>query len=515
MDWMSFGIGLLLMAVVAGIGILLQWRNWSAAKEAREAEFNRQQQELQGQLTQEKALAANLEGQLGELTRLRDERAAALEQLDAQRQETTNLLGKLQSLETQIQERERAFQEQRDLLVATEAKLREAFENLAQDAVQKSQTAFLELADTKFKQLNSTQVQDLEDRKKSIEATLKPLQERLGELKQFNEQIEKQRVGAYASLQTLLGEMQNNQRDLQSETRKLATALKNPTTRGQWGELQLRRVIELAGMLKYCDFREQVHMRDEDGAARPDVVIDLPNQRQVIIDSKVPLAAYLEAIETEDEVVRQERYQQHAVRLRSHLDQLGKKDYNKFLKRTPDFVLMFVPAESIYSAALTTDPQLLEHAMKNGVLIATPTSLIGILRSIEAGWREQELAKNARRALKLTTDLHDRLRVFAEHLQKVGKNLSGAVTSYNKAVGTLEARVLPSTRQIGDLARKAEKDWIPELQPLESLPRTVDSGNSAIVEADHLALDMFGDDDVVEVTETTEEEAEASENLID
>lgn len=510
MDWMSFGFGILLMAVVAGIGIFLQWRNWSAAKEAREAEFNRQQQELQGQLAQEKARAANFEGQLGELSRLRDERAAALEQLDSQRQETTTLLGKHRALETQIQEREKAFQEQRDLLASTEAKLREAFENLAQDAVQKSQTAFLELAYTKYTELHKDQVKDLEERKVSIETLIKPLQEKLGDLKEVNQAIEKERTGAYAALRNQLEQMQTESLRLQRETRNLVDALKNPTRRGQWGELQLRRVVEMAGMVRYCDFEEQVSVQTETGRLRPDVVVKLPNERRIVIDAKAPLEAYTQAMETEDDEQRKALLQNHARQVRQHATSLGQKGYQEQFDQTPEFVVMFIPGDPIFTAALEQDPSLIEFGVENRVLFATPTTLIALMKAVEAGWRSERLQKNARTIFDLGIELHNRMSILSDHIASIGVNLEKSVNSYNSAVSSLERNVYPQARKLGELAGKGgeKSKKIASKDEIASTTRSVKAFPNPPIELSAVTLPMFEDEESDLSHEATEDSSE-------
>ncbi len=245
--------------------------------------------------------------------------------------------------------------------------------------------------------------------------------------------------------------MHETQETLRTETGNLVTALRNPSTRGRWGEMQLRRAVEMAGMLRHCDFTEQTTVAGEDGRLRPDVIVRLPGSKQAVVDAKVPLHAYLEAVEATDEATERAKLRDHARQVRTHIDRLASKAYWSQFPEAPDFVVMFVPGDQLLAAAFEHEPALMEHAIENRVLIATPVTLIALLRSIAYGWQQENLAENARQIAAAGRTLHDRLGTFAAHLRKVGNNLDRAVGAYNEAVGSYEARVVPAARKLSEL----------------------------------------------------------------
>jgi len=284
--------------------------------------------------------------------------------------------------------------------------------------------------------------------------------------------MERARQSAYGGLDQHLKTLAQAHERLQQETGNLVKALRSPQVRGQWGEITLKRVVELAGMVEHCDFREQETVQGETGRLRPDMIIQLPAGRQIVVDAKTVLAAYLEAVEAQDDEVRRERLRQHATQVRARMDQLSAKAYWSQFAQAPEFVVLFLPGEQFLGAALEYDRTLIEEGFAKKVVIATPTTLIALLRAVAYGWRQEQLAENAQAISALGKDLFERMAVLAEYLSDVGASLNKSVTAYNKAVGSLEARVLPSARRFKDLGIGSEKD-IPKLESLEQAPRPV------------------------------------------
>ncbi|HUY64475.1 MAG TPA: DNA recombination protein RmuC [Acidimicrobiales bacterium] len=325
------------------------------------------------------------------------------------------------------------------------------FAELSTKALQQNNAQFLELADARLKETQQAATGDLEQRKQAIEQLLSPLREQLGKYEDGIRLLELERQKAYTGLSEQVRVLSESQDRLQGETRNLVTALRAPSTRGRWGEMQLRRVVEMAGMLEHCDFDEQVTATGEDGRMRPDMVVRLPGGRSVVVDAKVPLQAFLDANEATDDDSRRSHLAQHARQLRAHIDALSKKAYWQQFDRSPEYVVAFVPGDPLLAAAFEHDPLLFEHAMANHVLVATPTSLIALLRNVASSWQQEALAENAREVQKIGRDLYKRLSTFGEHLARTGRGLAGAVDAYNKAVGSLERSVLPQARRFQEL----------------------------------------------------------------
>ena len=284
--------------------------------------------------------------------------------------------------------------------------------------------------------------------------------------------LEKERAGSHAALREQLRLMGEGQRNLADETETLVRALRAPQVRGQWGEMQLRRVVELAGMLEHCDFVEQPSVSAEDGRLRPDLIVRLPGHKAVVVDSKAPLEAYLDAADATDEATRGTFLDRHARQVRTHIDQLAAKDYANELEEAPDFVVLFLPGEAFFSEACRRDPALIEYAVNKGVIPASPTTLITILKAVAYGWRQERIGENAERIRDLGIELYDRLRTTAAHLDTLRRSLAKSVESYNAAVASLESRVLPTARRLRELGA-ASGDEIAELEPVVTAPRAL------------------------------------------
>lgn len=334
---------------------------------------------------------------------------------------------------------------------AGEARLREAFAALSADALARNSEAFVRLAEGRLKEASTAAGGDLERRQQAIEGLVAPLRETLGKVEAQIREVERGREGAYASLLQQVATMRQTSEQLRTETAQLVTALRAPQIRGRWGELQLRRVVESAGMLEHCDFTEQPTSTTDDGMLRPDLVVHLAGGKNVVIDSKVAFSGFLEASEARDEATREARLKAHARHLRTHVDQLAAKAYWERFSPTPEFVVCFVPADVFLDAALQQEPGLLEHAFERNVVIATPSTLMAMLRTVGYAWRQEALARNAQAVHELARDFYTRLATMGSHIDAVGTSLNSAVNRYNKAVSSLESRVLVSARKLREL----------------------------------------------------------------
>jgi DNA recombination protein RmuC len=329
--------------------------------------------------------------------------------------------------------------------------MRETFASLAAEALQRNNEGFLHLADEAFKRHQEGAVTDLETREKAIEGLIKPVKESLDKFETKVQEMEKARVGAYENINAQVKGLLQSQNDLRSETVNLVHALKTPRVRGRWGEIQLRRVVELAGMINHCDFEEQPSVSTESGRLRPDLIIRLPGNNTIVVDAKSPLDQYLLAMDAEDDDTRRTHLSQYALQIRGHMSALSNKAYWEQFKPAPEFVFMFLPGESFYSAALEADPGLIEGNSSQRVIIATPTTLIALLKAVSYGWRQERLADDAEKIGSLGKELYERISVLGTHFAGVGSSLRAAVEKYNDAAGTLETRVLVSARRFKEL----------------------------------------------------------------
>jgi DNA recombination protein RmuC len=350
------------------------------------------------------------------------------------------------------------------------------FAELSRQALEQNNTQFLELAGARLAHTQQAARGDLDQRTQAIEQMLTPLRDQLGRYEQGLRLLELERQKAYTGLSDQVRTLMQSQDKLQSETRNLVTALRSPATRGRWGEMQLRRVVEMAGMVEHCDFEQQVTTDGADGRLRPDMVVTLPGSRTVVVDAKVPLQAFLDANDATGESDRRAHLVAHARQLRAHVDSLSKKAYWEQFEDSPEYVIAFIPGDALLAAALEHDASLLEHAVSHRVLMATPTTLIALLLTVATGWQNEALADNAREVQSMGRELYKRLATFGDHMARTGRSLGGAVEAYNKAVGSLERSVLPQARRFHELGvvGGADKE-MPELEPIEATARGLEA----------------------------------------
>jgi DNA recombination protein RmuC len=454
------GAGIVLVVLVAvGVGVVLGWLLAAGRERARGEGKLR---EIEGSARAGQATAEELRRSLG----MAEDRAQALgrELADAQRARTI--------AETQNSELRRSLDEQKALLDTAEERLTDTFRSVAAQALAENNQGFLTLAAEKLGAARKENDDALAARQTAIDGMLRPVKESLDRVDNKIQELERERGQAYGRITELVRNLSESHARLSAETGNLVRALRAPSVRGRWGEIQLKRVVEVAGMVEHCDFVQQETLTADDGRLRPDMIVKLPGGRNVVVDAKVPLEAYLDALDTEDEAARRGHLARHAAHIRGHVAKLSAKAYWAELPATPEFVVMFLPSEAIYSAALQELPSLIEEGVGKQVLIATPTTLIALLQAVHFGWRQERLAENAQAISSQGRDLHARLATMVEHWGKMGGALERATENYNRAVASFEGRVRPAIRRLEDLGAASDKS-VAALTSIDARPRVL------------------------------------------
>jgi DNA recombination protein RmuC len=448
-----------IVTLVAGLiaGGIVAWA-WATART--QARHRSHLQDLQTRLAAQEGSLAEIRGQL----------QASREEIGALQGDLRATTAERAAAEARLGQAQASLEEQKVILEDAKAKLADAFRALAAEALKSSSQDFLALAEQRFKTLQQEAAGELEARTVAIETLVSPLQQALETYQKEARELEEKRLREISGVGRQLEEVARAQTSLQRETSNLVNALRAPQVRGRWGEIALRKTAELAGMTNYCDFVEQETVSGEGVRLRPDMVVRLPAKREIVVDSKVALHAYLEALEATAPETREAALARHAQQVRSHVRRLASKEYWGQFPQAPEFVVLFIPGEAFFAAAAERDPDLLQDALANHVLVATPTTFIGLLLTAAYGWRQEQITENAQRISDLGRQVHERLATLIEHFAKVGKALEGSVEAYNKAVGSLETRVLPAARRFGELGSGGAKE-IPALEPIVHAPR--------------------------------------------
>ncbi len=421
-------------------------------------------------------LEATLRGRDEQLAELRRSAAEQGERLATLANRESEQRARLAETQTRLEEERQQAAERERLLAEAEKRLVDTFQAIAGRALSQNNQLFLDLARQNLEALQASAQGDLEKRQQQIQHLVAPLKEQLDRYEAGVRSLEAAREQAYGTLTEQVRSLASTQERLQAETGNLVKALRAPQVRGRWGEMQLKRAVEFAGLVDHVDFVEQETTEGESGRQRPDMIVRLPGGKQVVVDAKAPLAAYLEALEARDEESRARHLADHARQVRDHVRKLAAKSYWSQFENAPEFVVLFLPGETFFSAALEQDPQLIDDAFSEAVVLATPTTLVALLKSVAYGWRQETLADNAREIAAAARELHDRMRVFTEHFAGVGRGLGQAIRGYNQAAGSLVGRVFPQGRRLEQLGAGADRPFT-EPEAIDLAPREISAGD--------------------------------------
>ena len=462
METIAFGItGIIVGGIIVWLLLRIRYREDCANK------ISELHMRYANQLTQLEAKAMSAEAVVGELRQQILQKDADMDQirnvLDSEKQAKTEAL-------TKLDEARKGFEEQKALIDTMKKEMTDTFNALSSAALKSSSEDFLRLASESLGKVVTDTKGRLGEHQVAMDGMIKPLYE---SLKRYEEQIKTMEEGrhkAYGSLEEQLRTLASTQESLQKETSNLVSALRKPQVRGRWGEMQLRRVAELSGMSVHCDFTEQQSVDTEKGKIRPDMIVHLPMDREIVVDSKVSLEAYLDTVNASTDEEKRSKMEKHAQQVRAHMIKLASKEYWSQFKQSPEFVVLFIPGESFLGAAVEVDSSLIEDGIEKRVIIATPTTFIALLRAIAYGWRQEQVTKNAQEISDLGRQLYERISTLAQHFDNVGKGLEKAIGSYNKAVGSMESRVLPTVRKFRELGVTGAEE-IPVLEQVDQVPR--------------------------------------------